>query len=192
MSLIEVKSKIDIEELIRELRQLDQSTLDYIVTSLQKEQAVRIPKKMETAQFWALIDKIDFTSSNDPAKLKPLVKALTQLSISEILQFAERLADLLSQLDGPDFIKPLKAEASGYSADTFLYARCFAIAQGQEFYESVLSKTAPLPTKYFEVLLTAPSQAYEQKTGEKYSYVPSINYESFFNQNLWGEAAIVL
>ena len=34
-------------------------------------------------------------------------------------------------------------------------------------------------------------QAYEQKTATSYSYLPSINYESFFNKTLWGAKAIL-
>jgi len=44
----------------------------------------------------------------------------------------------------------------------------------------------------FEALLSVAEEAYQQKTGKAYQYVPTINYESFFNQQLWGEKAIVL
>ena len=114
------------------------------------------------------------------------------MSIPEIYQFSERLAEVLHQLDGPDFIKALEEDPLGYSADTFLYARCFAVARGQVFYENVLSKATPLPTEYLEQLLSVASKVYQKKTGEKYNYMPSTIYESFFNQSLWGEAAIVL
>ena len=188
MSTIEIKSKIDIEQIITKLQQLDMDTLDYVVTSLQQEQAMR--KKMKDEQFWALIDKIDWSQSQDEAKLQPVIEALSKLPVIKIYQFSESLAGLLNQLDGPEFIRPLEEDPSGYSADTFLYARCFVVAKGRDFYESVLSKTTPLPTKYLEPLLYVASQAYEQQTGKKYSYIPSTVYESFFNKTLWGAAAI--
>lgn len=195
MSVVEITSKIGLEELIGELRQLDAPALDYLVANLQKEQAKRKqqpPKKMTNEDFWRLIEKADWTQADNNAILQPVTEALAQLSIPEIYGFSERLADLLHQLDGPDFIKSLEQDPLGYSADTFLYARCFAVAQGQAFYKKILSKITPLPTDYLEQLLYVASKAYQQKTGEKYNYIPSTIYESFFNRSLWGESAIVL
>ncbi|MEN0003383.1 MAG: DUF4240 domain-containing protein [Bacteroidota bacterium] len=195
MSVLEIKSKIGIDELLGELRQLDATTLDYLVTSLQEEQQKRLEqpaKKMEITQFWVLIDKIDWSQTKGLTILEPLVNAVALLPISEIYQFSERLADLLHQLDGPDFAKALEEDPMGYSADTFLYARCFALAKGQAFYENVLSKTTPLPAAYLESLLSVADKAYTQKTGKSYQYTPSTIYESFFNKDLWGEQAITI
>ncbi len=195
MSVVRLTSKIGIEELIGELRQLDAPTLDYLVEALQKAQAERQEQhstQMDTKQFWQLIHKIDWVQPNNTTKLQPLIDALAQLSIPEIYQFSERLADFLHQLDGPDFAQALEKEELGFSADTFLYARCFAVAKGQAFYEHILAKNTPLAADYLEQLLYVPSKAYQQKTGKKYSYIPSTNYESFFNQALWGEAAVII
>lgn len=196
MSVAELKSKIGIDELLGKLRQLDTPTLNYLVTSLRKVQAERMQAKpekmMEEAKFWDLIDQIDWAKTKTTERLKPLITALATQPTLGINQFSERMAMLLYQLDGPDFTKPLAEDELGFSADTFLYARCFVVAKGETFYKSVLEAPQRMPTCYLEGLLYVANKAYEQKTGEIYTYIPSTNYESFFNQILWGEEAIVL
>jgi hypothetical protein len=44
--------------------------------------------------------------------------------------------------------------------------------------------------KEMEALLYVAQQAYQQKTGKAYHYVPTVNYESFFKKELWGENAV--
>lgn len=196
MSTIQIKSKLSIEELISNLSQLDTPTLNYLVSSLRKVQLTREGPEISTMQeeaFWKLIQQIDWKQKEDTLKLKPLIDSLATATISNIYQFAERLAYLLHQLDGPAFAQALEQDELGFSADTFLYARCLVVAKGQAYYQSILERPTSMPTKEdLEALLYVPAQAYLQKTGKTYAYVPSINYESFFNQTLWGTNAIVL
>lgn len=194
MSVISIPPNPSIDELIDNLSQLDSPTLDYIVSSLHKVQKQRTEQTMMSEnEFWRLLQKIDWTQRQDIDKLKPLIKTLTVHSTTKIFQFSERLAFLLHQIDGPAFAKTLEKGDLGYSADSFLYARCFVVAKGKKFYHTVQSNAKNMPFEsYLEALLYVPKQAYELKTKQVYTYIPSINYESFFNEDLWGEEAIIL
>ena len=186
-----------LEELVGNLHQLDNSTLNYLVKLLKKLQAERGINEedlmLNEQKFWKLIDLIDWKQKENDKILQPLIKALAANSEVVIYQFSERLAFYLHLLDGPAFTKTLAADELGFSADTFLYARCLAVAKGEKFYKKVLAKPENMPVgEDFEALLYIAETAYHKKTGKLYQYVPTINYESFFNQRLWGEKAIVL
>ena len=143
--------------------------------------------------FWNFIQKIDWNQKEDSHKVAPLVNALAAADSAIIYQFSERLAYLLHQLDRPAFAQPLEKDQLGFSADTFLYARCLVVAKGQAYYQKILKQPTNMPTgEDFEALLSVAEQAYFKKTGKEYAYIPIINYESFFNQELWGENVIIL
>jgi len=149
--------------------------------------------KLEEEKFWTLIELIDWTKKEKGKILQPIIDALATNNEIIIYQFSERLAFYLHQLDGPAYTKVLEADELGFSADTFLYARCLVVAKGENFYKKVLTQPENMPVgEDFEVLLSVAEEAYRQKTGKDYQYIPTINYESFFNQKLWGEKAIVL
>jgi len=194
MSSIQIKSNLSIEELIENLSQLDTPTLDRVVASLRR---VKLNRKSHSADlampesdFWVLIDKVDWKKNSDEVRLQPLINALAAHSVAQIYQFTERLALLLHQLDGPAFAEPLEQDKLGFSADTFLYARCYVVAKGEKFYKAVQADPLKMPVgKGMEALLYVAQEAYHQKTGKAYRYVPTVNYESFFNRGLWGENA---
>jgi len=188
MSVLQIPSNPTIDELIDNLSQLDTPTLNYLVTSLSQVQRERESvTMMKEAEFWNLLTKINWRKENDKAKSQ----TLATYSTAKIFQFSERLAFLLHQLDSPEFTKILKQTDLGFSADTFLYARCFVVAKGKRFYEAVHKQPLKMPTDgYFERLLYVAEDAYQLKTNQTYSYIPSTNYESFFNQELWGDKAI--
>ena len=72
------------------------------------------------------------------------------------------------------------------SADDFLYIRCVVVANGQEFYASVVEDPRRMPQGLeFEALLSIPDAAFEKKTGEPYEHVPPVSYESFQNSVGW-------
>ena len=144
-------------------------------------------------QFWKFIKLIDWQQKENEKILQPTINALANSDESIINQFSENLALYLHQLDGPAYTKAFAANELGFSADTFLYARCLAVAKGEKFYKKVLAKPENMPVgEDFETLLSVAEEAYLQKTGKIYQYVSTINYESFFNQQLWVEKAIVL
>jgi|GEM_PF-2897888 len=194
MSTIQIKSNLTIEDLIGNLCELDTPTLNYLVASLRKVQLEREHQSddiaMNAHEFWNLLKKIDWKQNDDTARLQPVINALAALPVAEIYRFSNWLAFLLHQLDGPAFAQPLEQDELGFSSDTFLYARCLVVGKGEKFYKTVLSQPPKMPVgEDFEALLHMAEQAYQRKTGKVYNYVPSINYESFFNRELWGERA---
>ena len=82
--------------------------------------------------------------------------------------------------DGDDYV----------SADGFLYARCVVVANGREFYASVLADPVKMPQAMeFESLLSLPAAAFERKTGKEYEHIPRVSYESFQNSAGWAPTA---
>ncbi|MEM8528792.1 MAG: DUF4240 domain-containing protein [Bacteroidota bacterium] len=191
---LQIKSNLSLDELINDLSQLDTTALQYLISSLQKIKTEKEQESISEQQsFWQFIEKIDWIQNNKQERLKPLVEALKDASVSSINEFSEQLATVLNQLDGPEYYENLKSQANGVSADTFLYARCQVVAKGKTFFEEVLRHPEKMPAEAdFEGLLYVAREAYERKTGREYNFIPSFIYESFFNQNLWKEKAIIL
>ena len=125
---------------------------------------------MNEEEFWSLLKKIDWKKKDDRARLQPLINALALAPAAKIFQFSERLAFLLHQLDGPAFAQPLEQGELGFSADTFLYARCLVVAKGEKFYNTILAQPQKMPVgEDFEALLYVAEQAYQQKTAKSYN-----------------------
>lgn len=196
LELIKMIADLESEQLLQTIFKLIQQENSNTETAkkveLEKVDNIKV-SDVKTEAFWTWIEKIDSTQPKHEERLKPLIDRLATAPISAIQEFSEQLAFHLHQLDGPTYFDALKNRKQGVSADTFLYTRCLVIAKGKAFYHSVLTHPEKMPIDDdLEALLYVDEQAYEQKTGKKYDYVPSINYESFFNKNLWQERAISL
>jgi hypothetical protein len=153
------------------------------------------PKKMMSEdEFWAVINLLDWKhQGKDELVLAPAIKALASKSKSEICRFAERFAFALYQLDTKAHANNMGADSydpkSAYvSADGFLYARCVVVANGREFYETVVNDPSKMPKDMeFESLLGLASAAYVLKTGEEFDYSTGCSFESFSNPDGWRE-----
>lgn len=191
---LQIESSLSVDDLIGNLSQLDAPTLKYLINALQKIQVEKEQKSVEEEHgFWQFIEHIDWSKNKAEERLNPLVETLQQASVAAINEFSEQLAQSLHQLDGPVYYEALKAHKQGVSSDTFLYARCLVVAKGKAFFEEVLQHPKKMPNEEdFEALLYVAKEAYEQKIGAEYDFVPSVIYESFFNQKLWKEKAILL
>ena len=73
-----------------------------------------------------------------------------------------------------------------FAKNWFLYVRCCVIANGHDYYYSVLNnpKLMPKDTE-FRSLLTVSAQAYKIKTGKRFAHSTQHSYETFSNQKLW-------
>ena len=139
---------------------------------------------MNESTFWDLIESFDWDKTGDDnAVLEPACKALTAHDEDAIFDFDNMLAEKLHALDtrkhcragymgqldpdnGDDYI----------SADGFLYSRCVVVANGRDFYASVLADPTKMPQGLeFESLLSLPAFAYERKTGKEYAHVPPVS-----------------
>ena len=141
--------------------------------------------------FWRLIGLIDrkaLLADTDGAStaVEPLVEALAALNRGEIENFEDVLTAKLYALDGRNFAQA--AGPNGDSDDAFLYARCFVVARGRAFFETVLENPANMPSEtgqWCEPLLLAAENAWERKTGETWIYVPELSSESGSNTAQW-------
>lgn len=120
----------------------------------------------------------------------PLVAYLVNQDVAKINLFNDILSDKLKELDAPEFYEEA---AKGYagSADTFLYARCAVVANGRDFYRTVIEDSNQFPENVdFEILLGVARRAYQEKTGEVYARLPRSVYETMWNRETWGERAV--
>jgi hypothetical protein len=140
---------------------------------------------MDTATFWAMITA---TRGDVDERIPQLQTALTQLHEDAITGFADRLAELLHQLDTPEHAR--HAESRG---DAFLYIRCAVVMKGPDVYTKVLTKPRSIKRYQFEdaepLLFVAPS-AYEASTGRAWEHDTPLNFETGSNTTAWQDAPV--
>lgn len=148
------------------------------------EEGARLSKK----ECWSLIELLDwsFEEEDDQKVVAPLVDKLSSLSVANIYQFADWLAEKLWRLDTAKHAQVFLEEEGYLSVDDFLYARCAVVANGEEFYNQVLENPSEMPVVVtFEPLLYLPQVAFFKKMGEKMVYIPLFNYETYVNRQGW-------
>ncbi len=142
--------------------------------------------------FWDIIACFDWSDTeDDTAIIAQAVLVLSEKSLRHIYEFQDLLSAKLYALDTRNHAAQTGENAfidenSDFSADEFLYARCCVVANGQDFYEKVLVQPSLMPKDLtFESLLTLAHQAYFNKTGKQFRYVPTYNFETFSNKKGW-------
>jgi hypothetical protein len=138
--------------------------------------------------FWQIIDLIDWSKKVASDKLLPAAERLAAMPVSHIYLFADKLSEKLYLLDTREHANAYAInEPDGFvSADDFLYARCAVVAEGKEYYESVLAAPSSMPDDIvFEPLLNLPALAWQIKMGEAFDYRPAFNYETHSNKPGW-------
>lgn len=127
--------------------------------------------RLSDQQFWQLIAELN------PSSMNSLVEKLSKLEVADILEFQELLTEKLYQLDQIEFIQ--NSGAAAESADGFLYARCYVVGNGKEYFESVRSHPELFPKDVeFEDLLYIAQQAYTKKTGKPFVHTTHYSYET--------------
>jgi hypothetical protein len=148
---------------------------------------------VDEIEFWRIIELLNWKrTGDDEAVLKPAVRALAKKSPEEIAGFEEIMSQKLFALDTMAHARQMGEDAyiddkHPFSVDAFLYARCCVVANGKEYYESVLADAAEFPEDIdFEALLELASTAYESSTGRAPdSFETSVSYETFSNKVGW-------
>lgn len=142
--------------------------------------------------FWTLMALLDWKKlGNDNAVVRPLVKALAKLTVTEIFAFDDILAEKLHDLDTEAHARHMgedsyKGPDEFFSVDYFLYTRCAVVANGQRTFEEILKDPKEFPEdRDFEAILYVASTAYEKKTGKEYRHTPPVSYETFCNKKGW-------
>lgn len=149
---------------------------------------------MTDPKFWQLITLIDVSAldhNREDEAIEPLEAALGLKAESELFAFEEVLSQKLYSIDGEEFAD--NAGDSGGSDDGFLYARCYVVAKGREFYEAVKSDPRRMPKsieQWCEALLYSHRAAWAEQTGNDQSawpYEATVSYESGSNADLWSD-----
>lgn len=140
--------------------------------------------------FWEVVEKIDWSQNDDLEKIQPVVDFLSKKTVTEIEQFQENLDYKLYQLDTLQHAKNIGEESfkdeDSFSGDNFLYVRCCAIANGEQFFQNALNNPNKMPKDVaFEPLLYVAEQAYQKKTNKFFKYKSGYSHETFSNHNGW-------
>ena len=145
---------------------------------------------MTRQQFFSYImDICDWDKlGDDEAVIEPLVLYLSKQSDEEIFSFEDIMAQLLYALDTKkNFMKACKVY--DHSDDTFLYSRCAALTNGEEYYEKVKrGRMNKVWGMEFEAILSVPAKAWGRKHGKdpaEHPHLPSLSYETGSNKNEW-------
>lgn len=152
---------------------------------------------MDNAQFWRIISQFDWERDGSDADIiAPAVAALAALPLEDIAAFEELLSQKLYALDTLAHARNIGDDAyvdkrRYFSIDSFLYARCCVVANGERFYNSVLNDPSQFPEDVeFEGLLGLASAAVERKTGRAPDgFDTSVSYETFSNRAGWAQQA---
>ena len=143
--------------------------------------------RLKEAEFWAIIDLLDWEKEADKEILAPAIQQLKNRPLAHIYAFEDMLSEKLYQLDQQQFAESIGENAyqkdKNFSVDVFLYARACVVANGKTAFEEVLEHPSSMPKGItFEPLLLLAAKAYELKTGKTFNYIPSHNYETYSNK----------
>lgn len=145
---------------------------------------------MDRTQFFEMIMTIcNWDASGDDEKvLTPLVEYLAQQPDEAIFAFDETMTELLFDLDTKKNFKEARRHFP-HTDDDFLYSRCCALINGEEYYEKVKAgKVSDLWLMEFEAILSVPMWAWGKKHGEdvdNYPYLTAKSYETGSNAEGW-------
>jgi uncharacterized protein DUF4240 len=131
---------------------------------------------MNRAQFWTLIEEAKQESGGECAPLVEFLQTkLSRLPETEIIAFAETLAQLLDEAYTWELWAAAYIINGGCSDDGFEYFRRWLIAQGEQVFRSAIDNPeslADFPGELpddagCEALGYAAEQAYQEKTGRE-------------------------
>ena len=142
---------------------------------------------MNESVFWDIISNFDWKTKDERLIMQPAVDILSKFSIEDIYKFDDILSEKLYLLDGSKF-GPINS-SQYFSSDMFLYRRCFVVASGKDYFNSVLSNPRDISSKEtetFEGFLFLPATAFSKKiSSDKYNHKTKYSYETGSNTNAW-------
>ena len=146
---------------------------------------------MSDEVFWRIIRLFNWKKlGDDNAVIEPAAAALAEMSVADILRFEDILAEKLYVLDTEAHAREIGEDAylpgGPFSVDWFLYERCAVVANGCDFYESVVADPRRMPKDMeFETMLYVARSAFERKTDQEFDHVTPLSYETFSNREGW-------
>ncbi|MCC8539559.1 DUF4240 domain-containing protein [Xanthomonas axonopodis pv. poinsettiicola] len=150
---------------------------------------------MENSQFWRLmklVDRVALEDEDEDRALSSLTSALAAMEVTSIEAFHEHLSQHLFAIDGEKYAE--HAGASGQSDDGFLYARCYVVACGEEYYSRVKRTPTEMQRsadQWCESLLYVAPNAWAASSGcdpSDWAFEATVRYESGSNPDLWAKA----
>ncbi len=147
---------------------------------------------MNIDEFWTLISLVDIDSldeGEEETAVEDLTEKLSNKNENEIGEFEEILSQSLYALDGKKWCN--ESGESSDSADGFLYARCYVVAKGKDYYQAVLNNPGLMPKscdEWAEALLFVTACAWAEATGndeEDFELFASVSYETGSNEAQW-------
>jgi hypothetical protein len=146
--------------------------------------------------FWDLIALLDWQQSGgDDAIIEPVVTALSNAPLRHIYDFKDILSQKLYNLDTMAHAEQIgegayHENAKYFSEDGFLFARCCAVANGKDIYESIRKNPELMPKNMeFAPLLRIPNEAHKRAQGKVLRYVSAYSVETFSNRKGWEKPA---
>lgn len=182
------------------IKDIDQAFLQKLHAEVGHEEAevaIWVPGKPDEAvlpedTFWDILAELDWSRERDhKAVLEPAIRRLGRFKEAAILTFNDFLSEKLYLLDTQSHAENTGENAyrgpdHPFSADDFLYARCYVVAQGKDFFYRVLENPEQMPNdKTFESLLRLAAEAYRRKTGQAMKHHPAYPIETFSNPDGW-------
>ena len=170
----------------REIEEVREDTKDGAPITATGPRSKTKGAKLDIAQFWQFMASLDPDADDGEVYVNALIKRLGRRSRADIIEFGEQLAELLYTLDRREFAK--NAGDAGGSSDSFLYARCYVLSRGRQYFERVLADPTLFPKDVdFEELLSVCEEAFEESTGESFEHVTHFSYETAANEEGWSE-----
>ncbi len=150
-------------------------------------------KPMDEDVFWEIISSFNWKKlGDDDAVLRPALKRLVSMTEDDIKKFAEILSEKLYNLDGLAYASNIgpdsyRGKNEPFSVDYFLYVRCCVVANGKNYYESVLADPTRMPEELdFEALLYLADEAYNKKKKTEGEFIETkLSFETFSNVEKW-------
>lgn len=182
------------------IKDIDEAFLRKLKAEMNDEEAelaIWVPERpnesiLPESAFWDILARLDWTKEGDDAAiLEPAVQRLSELPVPAIIAFEDWLSEKLYQLDAQPYAENAGENAyrgpdQPFSADEFLYARCYVLARGVSFYNRVLHQPDTMPPdRTFESLLGLAAAAYQRKTSKAFAHVPVYPIETFSNAEGW-------
>ena len=188
------------------LKDLNEAFIKQLRKELTDEEAILtiwLPEKREKnflteESFWEIIAMLNWEGNETVEVINPVIEYLNELPIPAIEEFEDILSEKLFLLDGQKFAEhtgdnAYRGEKHPFSADEFLYARCYVVAQGKDFLLPSSRRTQKKCPKtwvssHYYPLLPRPTR---QKTGQGFSHIPAFIIETFANSDGWKNQGLI-
>lgn len=187
------KDFADFDDCNKEVEKIIKEKIGKGYTLITESSQIQETKEMTEELFWEIIASFNWSKTgDDEAVLKLAINILASMTIEDIYKFDDLLSEKLFQLDGITYASNIgeesyKGEGHYFSSDNFLYVRCCVVANGNKYFNRVISDPRKMPKEMeFEALIDLPSIAYFKKTKkEDYNHEPKFNYETYSNTGKW-------